>query len=158
TPPLSDPRTFLLGVPLLVTLAAVGIAGVVAGRARPWRTAVLLSAAGVAATALAGLSLLVSFRYAGGAVVWAVGGGYAVALALTAVAVRRVGPVVEVEAGLPASGVLVALVPVAAAILAAIIRMAIYGSTDNISILIATVIGSLIAVRQMLANSAARRY
>ena len=54
-----------------------------------------------------------------------------------ALAVRRVAPVAEAEVGLPGSGVLVALVPVAAAILAALIRMVLYGSTDNVSILIA---------------------
>src|SRR5204862_544017 len=43
TPSLSDPRTFLLGVPLLVALAAVGIAGVTAGRARPPRVALVLT-------------------------------------------------------------------------------------------------------------------
>ena len=158
TPSLSDPRTFLLGVPLLVALAAVGIAGVTAGRARPPRVALVLTGVGVAATAMTGLCLLVSTRYADGPVVLAFGLGYAVSLGLTATALRRVGPAVQTEAGLPGSGILVALVPVGGVIIAAIIRMAVYGSTDNISILIATVIGSLIAVRQMLANSAARRY
>ncbi len=157
-PAMTDPRTFLLGVPLLVTLAAVGIAGVTAGRARHRPVALLPACAGVAATALVGLSLLVSLRYAGGAVIAALGLGYAVCLGFTAVAVRRVGPAAEAEAGLPGSGILVALVPVAAAILAAIIRMALYGGTDNVSIVIAAVIGGLIAVRQMLANRAARRY
>jgi len=158
TPSLSDPRTFLLGVALLVTLAAIGIAGVTAGRARRPRARLVRAAAAVAATALTSLSLLVSIRYAGGGVVAVIGVGYALCLWLTATAARQVAPVAEFEAGLPGAGILVALVPVAAAILAAIIRMAIYGSTDNVSILIATVIGSLIAVRQTLANRAARRY
>src|SRR5439155_792194 len=154
-----------IGVGVLGLLGSAAVGGVGAAvRLGPFAVGhavsvvLLLAGAGVAATAMTGLCRLVSTRYADGPVVLALGLGYAVSLGLTATALRRVGPAVQTEAGLPGSGILVALVPVGGVIIAAIIRMAVYGSTDNISILIATVIGSLIAVRQMLANSAARRY
>src|SRR2546421_477759 len=157
-PSLTDARTYVLGIPLLVSLAAVGIAGVTAGRARRPRAVLALAALGVAGPVIAGMGLLIALRYGGGAVVAGVGCGYAASIALAAFAVRRAGRVVPSPIDLPGSGNVLALVPVAAAILAAIIRMAVFGGTDNVSILIATVVGSLITARQMVANSAARRY
>jgi diguanylate cyclase (GGDEF)-like protein len=157
-PSLTDARTYVLGIPLLVSLAALGVAGVTAGRARPPRGVLALAAGGVAATVITSFGLLVALRYGGGAVVAGIGWGYAAGMALAAFAVRRADGVVPSQVDLPGSGNILALVPVAAAIIAAIIRMVVFGGTDNVSILIATVVGSLITARQMVANSAARRY
>ncbi len=157
-PSISDPRTFLLGIPLLVTLAAVGIAGVTASRARPPRTPLVLTCASLAATELAGLFLLVALRYGGGAAVAVLGGGYALSLVVTARLARRADLAAGAEAGIPGTGILVVLVPVGAAIIAAVTRMIVYGGTDNVSAVIAVIIGALIMVRQIVANSAARRY
>jgi diguanylate cyclase (GGDEF)-like protein len=157
-PSMTDAGTYVLGIPLLVSLAAVGIVGVTAGRARPPRAVLALAGAGLGATVLTSLGLLVALRYGGGAVVAALGWGYAASIALAAYAVWRADRVARSEIDLPGMGNVLALVPVAAAIIAAIIRMVVIGSTDNVSILIATVVGSLITARQMVANSSARRY
>jgi len=156
--PMDEPRTFLLGIPLLLTLAALGITALTAGRARRPRAMLVLSAAGVAATAVTSLGLLLALRYGGGTVVAAFGWGYAMSLALTAIVVRRTDRVVESEPILPGTGALLTLVPVAAAIGAAVLRMIIFHVTDNTSIFMAAVVGSLVAARQMLANTAAHRY
>ena len=157
-PALSDPRTVLLGAPTLASFAVVGIAAVAVTRVRPPRPGAALVGAGVAVSTILGLSLLVSLWYGGGTLVGALGLGYAASLVLTAHAVRRADHATAALADVPAGGNLLALVPVAAAILAAIVRMLVYGGTDNLSIVVAACIGILITVRQMLANSAARRY
>jgi diguanylate cyclase (GGDEF)-like protein len=157
-PSMTDARTYVLGIPLLVSLAALGIVAVTVGRVRPPRAILALAGAGIAATVLTSLGLLVALRYSAGAVVVGIAWGYAVSIPLTVFAVRRAERVTPSELDLPGWGNVLALVPVAAAIIAAIIRMGVIGSTDNVSILIATVVGSLITARQMVANSAARRY
>jgi diguanylate cyclase (GGDEF)-like protein len=158
TPSLTDARTYVLGIPLLVSLAAAGIAAVTAGRAQPPRATRVLAAGAVGLTVLTGLCLLVALRYGGGAVVAGLCWGYLLSLALTVLAVRRADRPAPPALDLPGSGTVMALVPVAAAIVAALIRMVVFGSTDNVSILIAASVGSLITARQMVANSSARRY
>ncbi len=157
-PALHDPRTVLLGAPTLISFAVVGITAVAVARVRPPRTGAVLAGTGLVASTVTGLALLVTLWYGGGALIVLFGTAYAVGLVLTANAVRRAdqGGVALVD--VPTGGNVLALVPVTAAIVAAIIRMLVDGGTDNLSIVIAAYIGILITVRQMLANSAARRY
>ncbi len=158
-PNLLDPDNLLVAVPALVMLATCGVAGMVASRARPPRAGVVLSSAGVAATALTGYGLLLVLRHpGGGTAVAALGIAYALGLGLTALAVGRADRIVAPEIGLPGTGTLLAFVPAAAAISAAVVRIAIYHTTDNLSIFSAMVIGILITTRQILATRAAHRY
>jgi diguanylate cyclase (GGDEF)-like protein len=158
-PDLAGPDNLLVAVPALVTLAACGVAGMVAVRARRPRTGQVLSSVGVAATALTGYGLLLVLRHpAGGTAVAALGIGYALALGLTALAVRRTDRLVAPELGLPGTGTVLALVPAGAAISAGVARIVIYHSTDNLSILSACVVGALITGRQILATRAAHQY
>src|SRR2546423_1629001 len=92
------------------------------------------AAGAVGVTVLAGLCLLVALRYGGGAVVAGLCWGYLLSVVLTVLAVRRAGQPASPALDLPGSGTVMALVPVAAAIVAALIRMAIYGGTRNVRI------------------------
>jgi diguanylate cyclase len=158
-PDLANPDNLLVGVPALVTLVACGVAGMVASRARRPRAGLVLTSIGVGATALTGYALLLVLRHPdGGTPVGALSVGYAFALGLAAVAVRRTDRVVAPEIGLPGTGTVLALVPATAAISAAVARVVIYHSTDNLSIGSAAVVGALITTRQILATRAAHRY
>lgn len=156
--PAQDPRTVLLGVLLLLALIVTGITAVTAVRVRRPRRVLAWSAVGLAGVALTGLGTLVALRYGDGSAVAANGCGYALCLALFAVAVRRAHRLAVPEPGLPSPGLLLALVPAGAAIAALVLRIMLVGPTDDVSVLLIALIGALATVRHLLANAAAHRF
>ena len=67
-------------------------------------------------------------------------------------------PAGAASTALPGTGTALTLVPASVAIIAAILRIAIDGSTDNLSIGLAALVGGLILARQVLVNRSAHSY
>jgi diguanylate cyclase (GGDEF)-like protein len=153
--PWRDTRTVLLGVPLLMALAAIGIT--VLAVARVGRPVAPLAVA-VAAAALTGLGFLISLRYGNGTAALGLGCGYALCLLFAALAVRGTGRLATPEPGLPGTGFVLALVPAGAAVGAIVARVAWRGGIDNVSVYVLAAIGVLLSVRQLVAGHAAHRY
>ena len=156
--PVRDPRTYLLGVPLLVCLVVLGVAVVAAGRARRPRRSVALPVAATAAAALAGLGLLLALRYGGGTEVLVLGSGYALGLVLSALAVLGNARLGVPDGGLPRPGVVLAVIPAGAAVAAMVTRLVRFGGADNVSVVLLVVIGALVTARQLVAAGVAHRY
>src|SRR5262249_39694193 len=148
--PWQDPRTGLLGVPLLVVVVAVAITVVALGPAG--RTGAVPPVVVVGLTVSTGLGLLLALRYGNGTAVAALGSGYGLGLLLCAVAVlpagRRVTP-----AGEPRYGIALATVPAGVAIAAIVVRVVRYGGMDNVSVLTLAGIGGVLTARHLVAGS-----
>jgi len=153
-----EPRLFLLGMPMLAALTAVGIAGVTTRRAPRPRRVLALCGAIIAATALAGLSLLLSVAYADGPATVLTSCGYGLGLVLCALVARRTDRLPVPAPAVPSSGILLAVVPAGLTVTAVLVRIVWRGEVDNVSALLVAVIASLIAARQTLASRAAHRY
>jgi diguanylate cyclase (GGDEF)-like protein len=152
---LHDPRTLLLGVPLLVALTVVGIVTVVVVRGR---RAVAGPAVATGFAALTGYAALLALRYGDGTAVVALGCAYALALLACALTVLGNPRLARPVAALGMVGVLLAVVPASAAIAAIVTRVLRFGGIDNVSVVIVAVIGVLITARQLAAASASHRY
>jgi diguanylate cyclase (GGDEF)-like protein len=156
--PVHDPRTFLLGIPLLTALTAAGVAGVAARRPPRPRRVLALCAVSIAATALAGLGLLLAVRYGGGPATVLVSGGFGLGLVLVALTARRTERLAAPIPGPPGTGLPLALVAAGLTVAALAVRIVWLGAVDNVSVLLVAVVAGLIAARQVLANRAAHRY
>jgi diguanylate cyclase (GGDEF)-like protein len=153
------PEFMILALPLVVGLTVLGVASVVIGRARVPRTALVLTGLATMISVVTGFGLILAVRYGPPEMVAVLGIGYALGLLGAVVAARYTERLVEPAIDSASSGwVLLALIPGTLAIIAAVVRVAWLGSTDNISIAFAAVVGGLLIARQTVAIQDARRY
>ncbi len=152
------PACLVVAVPSIVVLVAGGIGTVSAWRASRPRTGLVLCAVLVGITGLAGTGLVFAARYGDGASAFGTSLVYGLGLIGLAEAARYTDRVIEPDPEIPGPGTALALIPASGAILAAIIRLVVFHGTDNISIMIAAVVGGLLTTRQTIATRDAYRH
>ena len=139
-------------------VVAISVCATVAWRTR--RSTAFATGVIVLGGAAGAAVLPVAAAYGGGDPIALAAGLYAIALIALCRVIRRpppAGPVARAQRTIP-TGTLLAWAPVAIAIAACIVALAVYHHADNVSILIAAVIGAALAGRQTLATRDLREY
>jgi diguanylate cyclase (GGDEF)-like protein len=153
------PGIMIIAVPIAVGLCVFGVTSVVIFRARAPRAALGLTGLATMTSMLTGVGLILAVWYGAPAIVAMLGVGYALGLLGAVVAARYTDRLVEPAIDSASGGwVVLTLIPGTLAIVAAVFRVIWLGSTDNVSIAFAAVVGGLLIARQAVAIQDARRY